>query len=193
MNQGIALLIAEISKHVVLSTSARERLSGLIKTSYLSKGEFLIMEGEECSDIYFLLSGIVRHHYTTPDGRDVTSSFVLPNEFFTNVESFATGRNSTENISAIQDSSFCYLSRNAYYEVMADNHELYVASLNIINNHRVEMDRRIRLLQTLKSTEKYEMFKRTYPLLAENVQLSFIASFLGIRLETLSRLKNKRL
>ncbi len=53
------------------------------------------------------------------------------------------------------------------------------------------MEKRLHLLRKQKAIDKYKFFLRNYAGLANEVPLKYIASFLGINQETLSRVRSK--
>ncbi|MDP1744134.1 MAG: Crp/Fnr family transcriptional regulator [Bacteroidota bacterium] len=193
INPHILPLINNLKGQLEIPLEAIELLSKSVKYTEMEKGKVLLEEGMHCNELFFLNSGLIRTHYHNENGEEVTSSFVQENEFFTNVKGFVNASNSNETISMLENSCFCRIKRDDYFDIMAKHTVLFLRNLQIINTHRIELEERIRILQNLTAKEKYKFFERNYPKLSNRVQLSFIASFLGIRLETLGRIRKKNL
>lgn len=189
MTEHFNLLKENIEGDLKFPQEAMEMLSTLVKYMEMKKGEVLLEEGAPCHELFFLNKGLIRIHYHNENGDEVTSSFVQQGEFFTNVKGFVNIINATETITLIEDSGFCRIHRNDYFEIMKKHPILFYGSHQIINKHRIELEERIRLLQNLTAKEKYKYFELNFPKLINRVQLSYIASFLGIRLETLGRIR----
>ncbi len=54
------------------------------------------------------------------------------------------------------------------------------------------LEERLLEFQTLNATQRYEKMRQQTPHLIQQVQLTHLASYLGISLETLSRIRSKR-
>lgn len=182
-------LIKNLEEHIQFPAKAKEILSKAAKYVKMKKGMVLLKEGTPCNELFFLNTGLIRTHYKNSNGNDVTSSFIQENEFFTNLKGFVNETDSSETISILEDSGFCRIDKNDYFGIMKKYPVLFYGSHQIINMHRIELEERIRILQNLTAQEKYQYFELNYPKLTNRVQLSYIASFLGIRLETLGRIR----
>lgn len=182
-------LLNNLEGHFKFPIEAKELLSKAVKYSEMKKGDILMQEGSPCNELFFLNFGLIRIHYHKENGSEVTSSFVQENEFFTNVKGFVNATNSTETISLLKNSGLCRIHRDDYFDIMKKHPVLFYGSHQIINMHRIELEERIRMLQNLTAKEKYNFFAINYPKLTSSIQLSYIASFLGIRLETLGRIR----
>ena len=82
---------------------------------------------------------------------------------------------------------------------LEDLHRLFRTNLELANwgriihqneYHRLHRSHKERL--TLPAAQRYEAFCRQFPEVVQRVQLGYIASYLGITLPTLSRLRGKR-
>ncbi len=186
-------LIQNLATHIKISDAIKKLLSTVVDVTAIEKGAILVKEGNSCNELFYLNSGLFRSFYTRENGNEVTSSFIQKNEFFTNVKGFINSVKSTESFEALENSSICRIKRNNYWKIMSENPILSPINSQIINNHRIELEERIKMLQCLTAKEKYLFFESNYPKLINHVQLSHIASFLGIRLETLSRIRKNLL
>lgn len=178
-------------EHKILE-EAKEALVSKVKCHKLEAGKSILKEGDVSSKMFFLNSGLIRTHYLNESGDDITSSFVQKKEFFTNVFGFNNLKPSTETITVLENSIFCSVSKEDYIWLMQTYSDLSIMSHFIINQHRIELDERVRMLQNLSAKERYQSFVKNYPELVTRLQNKHIASFLGIRLETLSRIIHKK-
>ncbi len=186
-------LIKSMETQVIIPANLKEEILKTISYSEIGKGEILLKEGKQCDELFFLNNGLLRSFYTRENGDEVTSSFIQENEFFTNVKGFINLVKSTETFEALENSGFCRIKRAKYIQLLTENPILSPINSQIINNHRIELEDRIIMLQCLTAKEKYLFFESNYPKIIHHVQLSHIASFLGIRLETLSRIRKNLL
>lgn len=189
LNPHIQHLLKSIQISIELPIEVIEMLISAVKVKEYKKGEIFLEEGNICNELYFLNYGLIRIYFRRENCDEVTSSFVQENEFFTNIKGFVNDIPSTETISIIENSCVCSINKEKYFEIMQKHPIFFLVSHQFINKHRVELEDRIKMLQTLTAKDKFKHFKATYPNLINRVQLSYIASFLGIRVETLSRIQ----
>ncbi|MDP2387838.1 MAG: Crp/Fnr family transcriptional regulator [Bacteroidota bacterium] len=189
----IKQLVAKIDFGKGVSNKIIEDINKSVFCNYKSAGEIVLLEGKLCNDLFFLNKGLLRSYYSNSDGDDVTSSFVQEGEFFTNVYGFNSGSPSNESIAVIEDAIYCSINKDDYMKLTLKYSELAMLNYFIINNHRIELEERIRMLQNLGAKEKYRAFVLNYKKIIDKVKLMHIASFLGIRLETLSRIKKNNI
>lgn len=185
-------LIVSLESYGRISPQIKEVIFSLITCRKLKSGACVLKEGDLCENLFFLNSGLLRAHYLSSSGNDITSSFVQENEFFTNVTSFSTLGYSTETISVLEDSVYCCIKQEDYKKLIYQFPELSLISHAVINKHRIELDERIRMLQNLKAKGKLLVFEKNYPNLTGRVQNGHIASFIGVALETFSRIKHSK-
>lgn len=157
----------------------------------ISKGKLLLKPGEVCTHIFFIRSGVLRGF--VKDGRkDITTWISVENEMVAAISSFVFQEKGIEYIQALED---CELLALAH----ADLERIYVKfpSFNAIARKIYEQyyaDAENRALNTrLKNAElKYDHFLNKHAHLANRIPIKYIASYLGIASETLSRLRSKK-
>ena len=165
----------------------RKDISQSVKLLSVEKGKILLKEGTPCTKLYFLTQGLFRSYYLDENGVEITSAFSFETEFFTNVKGFINCTDSNETIQALESSFVCIIDRNDYYKLVEKYPTLFYLSHQTINKHRVELEDRIRMLQNTLAKDKLAFFDQYYPGLKDRVPKKHIASFLGMRYETMSR------
>ncbi len=173
-----------------LSNTALDGLSAVLKKVELPKGAFLINEGKICHHIYFLEKGCLRGFYNL-DGKEISYWFAFENNFVTSFFSFISRKPSIECIQLIED---CVLWAISYDDLQ----ELYdkhpdVERLGRLMNERyyVMLEDRFVSNHFKEAKERYENLVSHSPHILQRVPLGYIASYLGITQETLSRIRNK--
>ncbi|OFY83713.1 MAG: hypothetical protein A3F72_12825 [Bacteroidetes bacterium RIFCSPLOWO2_12_FULL_35_15] len=166
--------------------------SKYLKLKTYKKGDLFIKEGQLCNHIGFLNKGIARVYYVI-DGKEITSYFNAGNRnlFVCSFTSFLSRKPSFENIHFLEDSELLVLE----YEQLQD---LYDKSPNIQKlgrlmaeyNYVLSMER-IYSLQHSPAIDRYNNMLKIYPGLMNQIPHHYIASYLGITPESLSRIKKK--
>lgn len=156
----------------------------------LSKGQSLHLAGNICDAIYFIKKGAVRG-YIMDGGKDKTTWISVENEVVSSIYSFVKQVPSIENMQAIEDCEFLRMDQvdlEKLYEISPD---FNIAARRVYERYYADAEVRALTVRLSNAEKKYEFFLQTYDHLANRVQLTYIASFLGITLETLSRVRSK--
>ncbi|MEM7109773.1 MAG: Crp/Fnr family transcriptional regulator [Bacteroidota bacterium] len=159
----------------------------------LSKDEYLVKEGEICTQVVFIEEGVMRNYYEDTKGNEVTTYLVSAGWFNTSYTSFLEKVPSNENIQAVVDCKLSVLDQSTF-SLMKQQSEFFSALADklIIRGLQCK-DERLSAYQTQDAKHRYKSLIDTQPSIAQNTPLQYIASYLGISRETLSRIRNKKL
>lgn len=156
----------------------------------IRKNEMLFTPGEVCSYLYFVRKGILRGY--VKDGiKDITTWITGEGEFVAAIASFQLQQPSAENVQAIED---CELTGLHYDDLqyLYDNHpETNIVGRMVLERYYRDAEERAFIARLTEATSKYKHFIATKSQLLNRVPLKFIASYLGMTLETLSRIRSK--
>ena len=166
----------------------------LIKSSFkplsLSKGEFFLKEGTVCRNVGFLHKGLVRY-FVYKDGEESTFEFTSEGEFIGDYQSFRNASVSIQNIQAIED---CVLLVIDYPKVQ----NIYDTTKNgnLIGRHLITHRFEIMVNQILavymqNHEDRYKSFIDNYYGLTQRIPQYLIASYVGVKPESLSRIRRR--
>lgn len=156
----------------------------------LPKGEFLVKEGSRCRHLYFLEQGALRGYYTL-EGREITHWFAFNHDFVTSFHAFITERPAVENIQLMEGSVLWAISKESLNRLLNDYHEIERLLRIAYENYYIRLEERFVNAQFKTAAERYQDLLQQTPHIIERVPLGFIASYLGISAETLSRIRSK--
>ena len=154
----------------------------------LAKGKILHHSGEICEQVFFVLQGAVRG-YIKEDDKDSTTWITIENEMVAAIYSFINQVPSIENMQAIEDCSLLAMSHTALHEMFDLYPETNVLARKIFEKYYSDAEVRALIARLKSADKKYKFFLETYSHLSNRIPLKYIASFLGIKLETLSRVR----
>ncbi len=167
-----------------------EKILPCFKPKSVRKHTLLLQTGEVCKAFYYVHTGCLRTGFLDRNAEEKTRLVMTDSTIGTALTSFISQQPSFEFISAVEDSELLYIS-------YADFYQLNKACLNwtYFYQRMLEMaysyqNRRIEQFVTLTAKKRYEMVMRENPLLLQKLSNKELASYLGIREETLSRLKS---
>jgi CRP-like cAMP-binding protein len=188
--RNMETLFAHIRQYCKLTNEALKDLGDALQKVELSKGSFLMEEGKVCHHIYFLEKGCLRGFYNL-DGKEVTYWFAFENNFVTSFFSFITRKPSVENIQLMEDCVLWAITHERLQELYAQHHD--IERLGRIMNERyyVMLEERFMRNHFKEAKERYENLITQSPHILQRVPLGYVASYLGITQETLSRIRNR--
>lgn len=186
MNQSLRQTIKDT---VSIQESDLEFMLSFFKLLTLKKDEYFLQVGQRCNQVAFVKSGMLRICYPNDKGEETTCYFSLPNEFVTSFSAFTTQKLSTENIQAILPTECFVISKqdleNLYRQIPATQEFGRKAAENVA----MLMENRMALFLNNSAEERYQFLLKNNPVLIQTVPLQYLASFLGITPQHLSRLR----
>ncbi|MEO0558779.1 MAG: Crp/Fnr family transcriptional regulator [Bacteroidota bacterium] len=171
-----------------LSPDERAWLAEQFARVELAKGEHLLREGDRCTEIAFILEGVLRV-YLLDDGDEQTAYFGTDGQFVTDYESVLTGAPSAMNIDAITDCRLSVLSHESLMETYArveagERIGRFIAERLFLAAHQ-----RLTSFYLDSAEERYLKLMAAHPNLIQQVPQHRIASYLGVRPQSLSRIR----
>jgi CRP-like cAMP-binding protein len=161
--------------------------SGLNKV--FAKGEYLIQEGQVEQSVYFIEAGAVRVFHVT-EFEEQTIRFGYEGSIITSLSSFITGKPSEFYIEALRKTIVKIISKQLVFEIINESFETQAQYNKLLETLIVQqMEREIDLL-TESPTKRLERVLDRSPNLFQEIPLKYIASYLRMTPETLSRIRN---
>lgn len=155
----------------------------------LVKGELLIKEGEIESNLYYVSSGALRVFLLT-EYEEMTIRFGYEGSFINSLSSFISQKPSEFYIEAIRKTTIQLISKDKLQEIIhqdTESMEEYIALIETLVTQQIE--REIDLL-TVSPSERLKRVLARSPNLFQQIPLKYIASYLRMTPETLSRVRN---
>lgn len=157
----------------------------------IKKRTVLLKAGETSNTIYFIVKGAARVYYMNKEGEEITSWFLFENELLISVYSFFTGQPGFEFLETIEDCVFIALSRDKLNVLYQQYLEFNVIGRKLTEYYYIRNEKQANDLRMLSAKERYTQLMSTTPQLINRVALGYIASYLGISQETLSRIRKQ--
>lgn len=183
-------IIEQINVLYPLSEEAAQALRACLVPCRFPKRHLLIRERVFNKYAYFLAKGITRSFWSV-SGEDITTSFSSGGIVFS-MDELYYGKPSEEFVEALEEVE-------VYRIALADLDRLFRTHIELANWGRIIHQNEYRRLHrshkdrlTLPARERYEAFRQQFPDLCRQVNLKYIASYLGITPATLSRLRGRK-
>jgi len=150
----------------------------------------LLFEGDLASCLYIMLSGIVRGYYIDSQGNDITKCFYQKGNIFSH-EGLQNNLPSPFTIECLGDSVCIKIPYDLLHEIMKIDNEIFHEIGKFYKKEVHKLENRNKDLVIKDAEERYRIFCNEYPDLHKKVPLKYIASYIGIRIPSLSRIRKK--
>jgi len=185
------MIVYDLIGHIIpLSVELKIRLDSILKERTFKKKEFLLKEGQVSNHVYFIEKGLVRIYYIKDD-LEICSGLLLEGGVMISVNSFFNREKSYEYMQAIEETIVHYISFDELESLYRDFIEFNIVGRKLITDYYVRSEERNYLLRRQSAEEKFQSFQRLFGADTVRIPRKDIASYLGINLETLSRLTKK--
>lgn len=183
-------LIDNIKQIISISEDEAQLIKQLFSEKSIKKGEHFLSEGNVCRSVAMISTGLVRY-YINDDGNEGTYYFGREGDFVCDYESFLTQEPSNKNIQALEDTSLYIVSHDGLQKIYKDLKE--GERLGRLGIEHVFVN----VLQQLSSFYKdspqlrYQRFLNTFSDISQRVPQYYIASYVGIKPQSLSRIRKR--
>jgi CRP-like cAMP-binding protein len=184
-------LIDFINKIYPLNDEIREFMSSRTTFRKVSKGKFLLKPGEYCKDYYYIHKGILRS-YIKYGEKEITIWINPEGEITTSIRSIAGSRVSDEYIQVIENAEMVIIPFDAMRELYETFPEMNRVGRMLLEEYYAASEERVYIARIPNAQARYQHFINSRPELLNRIPLKYVASYLGITLETLSRLRAKK-
>ncbi len=184
--------IETISKNYsYLTEDCTNDLKKSCKLLCVEKLSLIVKEGQFADKLYFIVSGCVRAFYNK-DGKEITDWFAFEGDFMSSINSFHQNVSSKHNIELLEQTTFLEITRETIF-TLTDKHHCFERLGRIaVTKTMLQLQERIVSIQFESAQQKYDNLINIRPDILQRVSLTHIASYLGITLETLSRIRNPK-
>ena len=161
----------------------------IFQPTSVRKGEFLQRAGEVPRTLGFIVSGVIRLFFLTPDGDEITRSFRVEKSFVSSYSALLLGEPSRLFLQALEPTFLLVTPYSAYQELTAEHLCWQIMDRKFAQQLFIRQEQRECELLLDDATTRYLKFRAEYPGLEERVKQHHIASYLGITPVTLSRIR----
>ena len=174
-----------------LSDACKAELPSHSRIFTVSPSELLVKEGEFADKTYFIVEGCARAYYLK-EGKDITDWFAFEGDFISAINSFFLDVPSPHFIEIMEPATLLEFSRDSVLMFSDKYHDFDRLGRMIVTRTMLQLQQRIVSLQFENAQQKYENLLKIRPDITQRIPLMHIASYLGITLETLSRIRNPK-
>ena len=175
---------------VSLSTTELNLIDRYFEVKNLKKKEFLLQDGKICNFITCIASGTIRHFHIK-DGVEKTCDISFENSWVTDFQSFTHNTSCIMNLQAMEDTIVFIIRKENLYKLYKECYK-YETFGRIMAEQVAQRATEIAMsLSSDKPEERFQNLLKKQPDLFQRVPQKYIANFLGISPESLSRIRSR--
>lgn len=178
-------------RYLKLKPESRSALKECSRIEVFDKHAVIIKENQYADILIFIVTGVLRAYYLK-DGKDISDWFSFEGDFICERSSFFLDTPSSHYIETLEKTTLMIIPKKAILELCDQHHDIEKLARYAITQSVIKLQQRLISLQFETALQKYTNLIAIRPDITQRVPLGHIASFLGITLETLSRIRNPK-
>jgi len=190
-------MFQNINKYVLkcinLSATELEYFNSIFEYKVIPKKTMLLQAGNVCNFEAYVIKGCIREYYIDNNGAEVTLQFAVEDWWVSDIASFQDQTISNMYIETLEECELLTLSRQSKEQLLSQIPRLERMFRMMIQRHLSVVQSRLFKTITNTASEKYLEFINRYPTIPQRVPQHYIASYLGITPEFLSKLRSRHL
>ncbi|WP_076551098.1 Crp/Fnr family transcriptional regulator [Chryseobacterium ureilyticum] len=156
-----------------------------------SKNIVIEEAGKVPNYLYYIVSGYLRLFYMDENGNEITTHINCPPGFFTSYSHFISETVSDHNVECVTACELLRITKENLDHLVKQSHAMKDFSISVFQHSIAYNENRSRELSTLNAEQRYLKLLKDYPEIIQHVPIQYIASFLGMKPESLSRIRRK--
>jgi CRP-like cAMP-binding protein len=181
-----------ISRYVNFTQQELDLFNSLTEYRKVPKKTIMLHEGEICNFEAFVIKGCVRKYYIDPNGFEVILQFAIEDSWVGDISfSIYEDKPSRVFIETLEDCEFLTFTPQAKEELFSQAPRFERAFRILLQRNLAATQNRLFNTISMTALDKYLEFLELYPTLPQRVAQHYIASYLGISAEFLSKTRAK--
>ncbi|MFN8394043.1 MAG: Crp/Fnr family transcriptional regulator [Bacteroidia bacterium] len=163
----------------------------LLTFKRFEKKSILLHEGDICEYESYIIKGCVRAYFTNENGFEVTLLFAVEDWWVSDLASFHEGKPAKITLETLEPTELLMLNR-PNKELLLERYPKFERMYRLMLQRSLGVMQE-RLLSTLSkpAQERYQEFLERYPHIPQRVAQHYIASYLGVSPEFLSKIRGR--
>jgi CRP-like cAMP-binding protein len=175
-------------RYVTLSKDALDKFAEILVPLKFKRGETPVKEGDVCDSLYYIEKGLTRQYYVK-NGKEVTEHLEYEGGIVMCIESFFLQEPSRLVIETLEPSKIYTIPYNKLQELTRTSYEFCQLMFSFLEHSLILSQRKADTLRFESAKERYLRTLNDHPDLVRRAPLHYLASYLQMTPETLSRVR----
>ena len=169
-----------------------DMLESVLVPMKFAKGEKILNEGDVCTNIYWIVKGLVRQFYYK-NNKELTEYMAVENTIMMSIESLFREKPSMQMMQALEPTRIYALPKAELEAVAMRSVNIQILYRKILEESLIISQQRADMLRFESAQDRYQKLVKSSPQLVLRAPLVYIASYLQMTPETLSRVRTAAL
>ena len=184
------LLLQTLRQIAPLEIDEEQFFKSIFKEMHIKKGDFFLEAGEINNKLGFVIKGLVRYFvYKNED--DSTIEFTSEGEFIAEYQSFLDNSEAIQYIQAIEDTTLLVTDNDSIQQLYNKTKHGNLIGRLVIEYRYNHLMRQLLSIYMHDPEQRYRNFIKVYPNLIQRVPQYYIASYVGVKPQSLSRIRKR--
>lgn len=176
-------------KYSTMTHDELDILEGILEPVKYGKGEMILAEGEVCRGISYIEKGVVRQFYNK-NGKEVTEHLGVDHTIFMCIESLFKEEPTRLQVEALEATLVYILPKSKLEAAAIRNVNIQMLYRKILEESLIQSQVHADLMRFETAPNKYKRLCELSPQVVLRAPLTYIASYLQMTPETLSRIRS---
>lgn len=183
-------IVKLISRYLELTNEEASAFAECIPIKSFKKGDLLLREGQVSRDSYFVIEGCVRKYYII-DGEERTTEFYVEDESVASLQSYKNKTPANHYFECVEDCKLAVLNYDKEQELFKRVPKYEALCRMSMESDFGEQQEALAKFITSSPEERYKNLLEIRPDLLQRVPQYHLASYLGVKPESLSRIRKR--
>ena len=179
-------------KYSTMTRDELDTLESILVPMKFTKGQTILAEGEVCRNIMYIAKGLVRQFYFKKE-KEVTEHMSVEGGMIMCIESLFKEEPTKLQVEALEPTIMYFLPKQRLEEVALHNVNIQILYRKILEESLIQSQIHADLVRFETAQDKYKRMCKLAPQVILRAPLVYIASYLQMTPETLSRVRTAAL
>jgi CRP-like cAMP-binding protein len=184
-------LIQALRKYVQVPEEEAALILSFFKERKHKRNILLLRSGEVAHEVFFVLKGALHQFYTDEEGNERTCNFTFEQDFVTDLESFSQQTQSPSSIKTLTETTCLSIKCTDLVALMKQSAAMSEYFRMLIERVAAKSIKRTKSLLSFSPEKQFLELIEDQPEIFQRVPQRYIAQYLGIAPESLSRIKKR--
>ena len=192
MHFALKQIIEFISEYTDVSEDEIAAMAAVMHIDSIQKNVVFHQQGKVVKRIGLILEGAVRTYYVDDKGQEHTVGLKFENYPLVSIDSFTQQTPAMLNAITLEPTVVVWTSRQEFFDFLETYPKYEKVLRNVMSRFLTFQSEHVKLLRITSPRERYEMLCKNQPEVIKRVPLKYVASYLDMAMETLSRVRSIR-
>ncbi|PWU03266.1 MAG: hypothetical protein C5B52_03765 [Bacteroidetes bacterium] len=182
-------VISICQQYAPLDEQSQQALQNIITLKEYRKNDHVFVQDEFCGDLFVIVKGSYRLFHKTAQ-KELTTWLGYDNHIISSLHSILLNQPARETMHVLEDSVIGVLQYSEFLNLSHQFPQIEKLHRTIMSIFIVEMQENLFATRFMEAADRYHYFTQKQPEALQRIPLTYLASFLGITKESLSRIRS---